>query len=93
MGEWSRSDFNEKVARDFTDSVVTLQKMTLALAQKGVPILAGTDCGGVFTYPGISLHREIELLHQGGLSPMQTLQASTTSLKQVSPRPGRSTRR
>ncbi len=77
MGDWSRSDFNEKMARDFADSVATLQKMTLALSRKGVPILAGSDCGGAFTYPGISLHRELELLHQGGLSPMQTLQAAT----------------
>lgn len=65
------------MAKDFADSVVTLQKMTLALTRKGVPILAGSDCGGVFTYPGISLHRELELLHQGGLSPMQALQAAT----------------
>jgi imidazolonepropionase-like amidohydrolase len=77
MGDWSKADFNEKMAKDFKDSVVTLQQMTLELSKNGVPILAGTDSGGVFTYPGISLHQELELLHQGGLSPMQTLQAAT----------------
>ncbi len=44
----------------------------------GVPILAGTDtAAGVRVYPGFSLHRELELIAQSGLSPMETLQTAT----------------
>ena len=44
----------------------------------GVPLLAGTDtAAGVRVYPGFSLHKELVLLVQAGLTPMQALQAAT----------------
>lgn len=48
------------------------------LQQAGVTILAGTDAGYLnsFTYPGIGLHHELELMVKYGLTPLQTLQAS-----------------
>lgn len=47
------------------------------MAKFGVPILAGTDSGNPFTFPGFSLHDELGLLVQAGLSPAQALQAAT----------------
>jgi imidazolonepropionase-like amidohydrolase len=44
-----------------------------ALHDAGVPIVAGTDEG----IPGHSVHREIELYVEAGLTPMQALQAAT----------------
>ena len=40
-------------------------------------ILAGTDAGVEFSYPGFSLHDELALLVQAGLSPLDALRAAT----------------
>jgi imidazolonepropionase-like amidohydrolase len=48
-----------------------------ALDAAGVPILAGTDTGTTYVYPGFSLHDELDLLVQAGLTPMRALQAAT----------------
>ena len=53
-------------------------KMVGEMNRAGVPILAGTDtAAGVRVYPGFSLHEELELLVQAGLTPMEALQAAT----------------
>lgn len=53
-------------------------KMINEMNKAGVPILAGTDtAAGVRVYPGFSLHEELELIAQAGLSNMQTLQTAT----------------
>jgi len=56
---------------------------TMALAalahDAGVRILAGSDAGAYnsYVYPGDSLHRELALLVEAGLTPLQALQAAT----------------
>jgi len=53
-------------------------KMVGEMNRAGVPILAGTDtAAGVRVHPGFSLHEELELLVQAGLTPMEALQAAT----------------
>ncbi len=44
----------------------------------GVPILAGTDAGNPGTTHGASLHEELALLVQAGLTPAQALAAATS---------------
>jgi hypothetical protein len=48
-----------------------------AMQKSGVGILAGTDTSNPFCFPGFSLHDELGLLVQAGLSPMQALQTAT----------------
>lgn len=48
-------------------------RLVKVLNDHGIPIVAGTDMG----FPGTSLARELELYVQGGLTPMQALQAAT----------------
>jgi hypothetical protein len=43
----------------------------------GVGILAGTDTTAPYVFPGSSLHEELALLVQAGLTPMQALQSAT----------------
>ena len=50
-----------------------------ALHKAGVPIMAGTDALGLpFVIPGTSLHKELRLLEESGLTPYEVLQAATT---------------
>jgi imidazolonepropionase-like amidohydrolase len=52
--------------------------MTLAMFRAGVPFLAGTDtAAGVHIFPGFSLHQELALFVQAGLTPLQALQTAT----------------
>ncbi|MGI0071216.1 MAG: amidohydrolase family protein [Thermoplasmata archaeon] len=50
-----------------------LLALTGALHRAGVPIVAGTDQ----SVPGHSLHRELELYVEAGLSPMEAIQSAT----------------
>jgi imidazolonepropionase-like amidohydrolase len=49
-----------------------------ALQRAGVPLLAGSDAGVMFTYPGFSMHDEMELMvRDAGLAPMDVLRIAT----------------
>ncbi len=50
--------------------------------QQGVPILLGSDAPQVFNVPGDSTHRELELMVNSGLSPLQALQTGTLNVNQ-----------
>jgi imidazolonepropionase-like amidohydrolase len=55
----------------------TLQVVEI-LAEAGAGILTGTDFGQPFVFPGFSLHEELELLVEAGLTPAQALHAATS---------------
>ncbi|ANZ41765.1 amidohydrolase [Lentzea guizhouensis] len=44
----------------------------------GVGVVAGTDAGFAYVFPGFSLHDELALLVRAGLSPMAALRAATS---------------
>jgi imidazolonepropionase-like amidohydrolase len=48
-------------------------------AEAGIPLLAGTDAGNPGLFQGYSLHRELVLLTQAGLSNWDALAAATTT--------------
>jgi imidazolonepropionase-like amidohydrolase len=43
----------------------------------GVIIVAGTDTNNPFVFPGYSMHHELELMVEAGLTPMEAIEAST----------------
>ena len=45
--------------------------------KSGVPIMAGTDVGVPYLFPGFSLHEELSGLVQAGLTPGQALKTAT----------------
>lgn len=67
-------------ADEFAVRAALLQK-SLALVRKmqrgGVKILAGTDGAAPYVFPGFSLHEELALLVDAGLSPVEALQTAT----------------
>jgi hypothetical protein len=52
-------------------------KLIGGMRRAGVEFMAGTDLGNEYLYPGFSLHDELVLLVQAGLTPMEALQAAT----------------
>ena len=53
-------------------------EMTLAMQRAGVRLMAGTDtAAGVHVFPGFSLHEELALFVEAGLTPMEALQTAT----------------
>jgi len=47
------------------------------LVNKGVKILAGTDFPNPYCYPGFSLHDELQLMVEGGMTSAQALNTAT----------------
>ena len=67
-------------AEEITNRKIRLEKETELVGEMhraGVKLLAGTDLGNRYVYPGFSLHDELALLVQAGLSPLEALQTAT----------------
>jgi imidazolonepropionase-like amidohydrolase len=62
---------------NFKRSVRADLEMVNAMHRAGVGVLAGTDTGALDCFPGFSLHDELALLVQAGLTPMEALQSAT----------------
>ena len=62
---------SSKIFEDWSLKIVGLFK------KHGVKIIAGTDTPIGFLTPGYSLHKELELLVEAGLTPLQALQSAT----------------
>ena len=60
------------------DSFARLLAVVGAMHGAGIPILTGSDCGVPDVVPGASLHQELGLLVEAGLSPREALAAATT---------------
>ena len=78
--------FTDSILKDMDTDPLPVRKkfvqmeldMTLAMFKAGVPFMAGTDtAAGVHVFPGFSLHEELALFVQAGLTPMQALQTAT----------------
>ena len=70
-------DISPQAAATFRAFYGQQLKMTALLAREGVPMLAGSDLGGIWIVAGFSLHQEFRELAAGGLNPLQVLQATT----------------
>ena len=53
------------------------EHVTGGMFRAGVPMMAGTDAGNPYCFAGFSLHDELALLVESGLSPLAALQAAT----------------
>jgi hypothetical protein len=64
----------------YADKRLLLEKqlaLVRAMQRAGVGILAGTDVLNPYCFPGFSLHDELQLLVQAGLTPTEALQTAT----------------
>jgi len=84
----AKDDFRLKgyTAKDFDrerELFVFHKKLTGEMARWGVRVLAGTDTGNPYVFPGFSLHEELALLVDSGLTPLAALQAATWNAAQI----------
>ena len=56
------------------------RRLLLALHDGGVPVLLGTDSPQIFSVPGFSVHREMALYVEAGLSPYEVLASGTRAV-------------
>jgi len=68
----------ESLAGKFKDDTKRLQKLTAQLNDAGVPLLLGTDAVGLIA-PGFSVHQELVLFVDAGLSPYDALKTATVN--------------
>ena len=69
---------SEKARQDRKALNSFFKKLSKSLNDAGVSLLAGSDSGAFnsFTYPGISLHKELEAMVNSGISNLEALQTS-----------------
>jgi tetratricopeptide (TPR) repeat protein len=74
--------FATKTAKDYEIGRRMLRReveLVEAMNRAGVRLIAGTDVGNPFAFPGFSLHDELALLVEAGLSPRQALRSATSA--------------
>ncbi len=71
---WSAED-----AERAAGQLAFYQTVTRIFQEEGVSIVAGSDSGIFTNIPGISLHDELELMVEAGLTPYQALQTATVN--------------
>jgi hypothetical protein len=72
--------FRARTPEDFQVSRLVYKKqleLVGLMRRAGVEFIAGTDVVNPFCFPGFSLHDELALLVEAGLSPMEALQTAT----------------
>jgi len=73
--EKSNSDLSDEL-KDYTK---WSKSMVDFMHNQGITFMAGTDTPIGFLIPGLSLHQEIEALHNSGLSALEALQTATVN--------------
>ena len=70
--EWTAEDFKESQA-----TFPAVLEVVRLFHERGVLLTAGTDVGSPWITPGVSFHRELELLVQAGIDPLDVLSIAT----------------
>jgi predicted amidohydrolase len=89
VASWNPQGDVRPVARTAEDRAMTRLLMetgaaiTETMQRTGVPLMAGTDTGLPYVFPGFSLHDELALLVEAGLTPLEALQAATRNTAQA----------
>jgi len=77
-GDAFASKFSAPQLATFAAQFAMQKKLVGVFDQEGVGLLTGTDAGGgAWIVPGASLHHELDLAAECGLTPLRVLQAAT----------------
>ncbi|NQZ10208.1 MAG: amidohydrolase family protein [Algicola sp.] len=65
------------------DQMAFLLKIVKVLHQYDVKLVLGTDAGTMYTIAGLSVHKEMDLLKQAGLTDVEILRSATVNAAQT----------
>jgi imidazolonepropionase-like amidohydrolase len=71
------ASFGEEERREWMNTLIRMKEFTRRLDQSGGLLIAGTDSPNGATLPGWSLHQELELFVQAGITPIKAIQVAT----------------
>lgn len=74
----ARAGWTAQTLSQFRQAFPILQQFVGTFVRLGGRVVTGTGVGQPYVVPGVSLHRELELLVACGLSPGQAIKAATT---------------
>ena len=74
--KWFKTEEGQRV---IVEQFEVLKGLTKAMNDAGVPLILGTDVFG-FVIPGFSVHQELKLLVDAGLSPYDALKTTTINI-------------
>jgi len=85
LQQWVRAKQQQENERGFNTEVGSRairirRQIIMALHSAGAGLLLGSDAPQVFNVPGFSLHDELRLLVESGLSPYEALATGTTAV-------------
>ena len=84
VNRWAQQTDGRSAALPSPDAgrpVIELRRRLIKeLYDAGVPVLLGTDSPQVFSVPGFSIHREMQVMVESGLTPYQVLHAGTAAV-------------
>ena len=83
--EWNRNPFQDtqsinhsaKDYETFREAALSMAKVAKRMFDSGVNLMAGSDSANPMIIPGYGLHKELELLVEGGFSPVEALRLAT----------------
>ena len=77
--EWVKkiNAIDNVISKDVVEYTVWSKKMVDFMHDRGISFMAGTDTPIGFLIPGLSLHQEIQELHESGLSELEAIQTAT----------------
>ena len=76
---WELQGFSEEIDRRATEVAADTAANVRTLLAAGVSLFVGTDAGVHGVFPGASLHLEMRLLVELGMSPLDVLRAATSA--------------
>jgi imidazolonepropionase-like amidohydrolase len=84
VSQWAEQADQRRAALPSPDAgqpVIELRRRLIKeLYDAGVPVLLGTDSPQVFSVPGFSIHHEMQVMVDSGLTPFQVLHSGTQAV-------------
>jgi hypothetical protein len=76
--QWAPNAAANHGQKQFGVQMKTVAKIAYEYAKLGGVVVTGTDTpAGIYTYPGIALHRELQLFVEAGFTPFEALMCAT----------------